>query len=129
MPSMPDGRTFEYTPEGMGKYRQAVAENMSLQESGTPGRLANTAQSAAAGAAAGAQAGGPWGALIGGTIGAGAGILGVDPKTVQSFASLVPGKKKKKKEAAADELSVEIPKPEIGGLVEPRLGSSIRGEV
>ena len=86
---------YPYTGAGMSRYRQDVAEDMAVEGSPLPERMMDTAQSAASGAIAGSEYG-PWGALVGGVVGGTAGAAGIDPKITQSFASLVPGKKKKK---------------------------------
>ena len=97
---MLDGQEFTYNPEGMAKYRKAVAQKMAVSgESQIPDRLEGSAKGAMSGAAAGSKFG-PWGSLIGGVVGGTAGLMGADPKTIQDVASMVPGSKKKK--AAAE---------------------------
>lgn len=107
MPFLPDGRKFAYTPEGMAKYKQEAAKLLPTEDSPIPGRLANTATAAAAGAELGTQVGGPWGGVIGGVIGGGAGLLGLDPK---SLPKQLPFSGKKKK--AADLIDGEATKDE-----------------
>ena len=98
MPKLPDGRSFEYTPEGMAKYRKAVAEMLPTEENRVSGRLAKAGAGAMKGAALGSKYG-PVGTVMGAVGGGAAGLMGMDaaamPKDLP-FKARTNGQRKRK---------------------------------
>jgi len=81
MPSLPDGRKFAYTPEGMAKYKQEAAKLLPTEESTVASRMADTGAGALKGATIGSKFG-PIGTGVGALVGGTAGLLGVDPEAL-----------------------------------------------
>ena len=98
MPKLPDGRSFEYTPEGMAKYRKAVAEMLPAEENRVGGRLAEAGSAALKGAKLGSKFG-PVGTVMGAVGGGAAGLMGMDaaamPKDLP-FKGRTNGQRKRK---------------------------------